>query len=319
MPIPPNNRFEHLNIDIIGPYPESHGMKYCLTIIDRFSRWPAAIPMADATADSVARALLQGWIQNYGVPLQITTDRGRQFEADLFHKLGILLGTRIRHTTSFNPKCNGIIERWHRTVKTAIKCHATDDWAPILPIVVLALRCIVKEDLDASPAEMLYGETIRLPGAFFDDKDATSEHEFLNRLRHVMANLTVTATSHHDKVQPFVHQRLKDCSHVYVRDDTVKRPFQRPYLGPYKVLKRTDKYFTLMMRNKEDTVSLDRLKPAFCEPDPTVPAVPRTTPELNEPIVLKEPNVATIPPLVPAPPPTVMRSGRRDKIPLRYQ
>ncbi|GBN24754.1 hypothetical protein AVEN_157956-1 [Araneus ventricosus] len=43
----PNHRFVHINIDIIGLLPSSQGFSYCLTAIDRFFRWPEAMPLAD--------------------------------------------------------------------------------------------------------------------------------------------------------------------------------------------------------------------------------------------------------------------------------
>lgn len=94
-PTPPNGRFRHFNIDLIGPYDVCRGYRYALTIIDRYTRWPTAIPIIDASAKSVARALLEGYIQQYGVPTKIVSDQGPCFIATLFKDLSQLLGTAI--------------------------------------------------------------------------------------------------------------------------------------------------------------------------------------------------------------------------------
>ncbi|GFS80387.1 putative gypsy-29-i nvi [Nephila pilipes] len=83
------------------------GFRYCLTIIDRYSRYPEAIPLPDIRADTVADNLLKGWIARFGTPLVITTDQGTQFEAQLFQELSKLIGFKRNRTTSYHPQANG--------------------------------------------------------------------------------------------------------------------------------------------------------------------------------------------------------------------
>lgn len=168
----PSRRFQHIHMDIVGPLPSSRKYRYCLTIVDRFTRWPEAIPVSDITAETIARQLFHQWIARYGTPLRITTDRRQQFETEVFRDLNQLTGMMHWRRTAYHPAANGMVERFHRQLKTTIKYHQTEAWVDVLPVILMGIRAARKDDLRSTPAEMIYGEPIKLPGEFQHDEKA---------------------------------------------------------------------------------------------------------------------------------------------------
>ncbi|GBL82872.1 Retrovirus-related Pol polyprotein from transposon 17.6 [Araneus ventricosus] len=107
----------------LGPLPLSEGFLYCLTCVDRFSKWPEAFPLLDISANTIATVFYSGWISQFGPPLRLTTDQGTQFESALFQALTKFLGTARQRTTLYHPVANGQVERFHRQLKAAIMAH----------------------------------------------------------------------------------------------------------------------------------------------------------------------------------------------------
>lgn len=60
----PSRRFDHIHVDIVGPLPTSCGFTHLFTIVDRFTRWPEAIPLSDISTKSCARALFSIGLQD---------------------------------------------------------------------------------------------------------------------------------------------------------------------------------------------------------------------------------------------------------------
>ena len=158
----PLSRFEHVNVDIVGPLPASQGFQYLFTIVDRYTRWPEAIPITDTGTETCARALLFSWIAIFGVPLHLTSDRGAQFTSEIWNVAH--LGIKSHHTTACNPQAYGLVECLHRTMKAALKARLRNqNWMDELPWVLLGIRTKPKEDLLASSAELVYGYPLTVP------------------------------------------------------------------------------------------------------------------------------------------------------------
>jgi len=265
-------------MDLIGPLPEVRGYKYCLTMIDRFSRWPEAIPLPNMNAQTVAAAFIDNWVARFGTPAIITTDQGKQFESSLFLALSKFLGSKKTRTSPYHPASNGIVERWHRTLKAALMCQENrQQWLDNLPMVLLGLRTCLKEDLKCSSAEIVYGAPLRVPGEFVENYQPTEDTEtFIIALRKRIQQLRPQPTTHHSKRTAFGHKTLEQATHVFVREDGVRRPLQQPYTGPHEVTNKINEtIYTVRINGRNVTVSTERLKPAYLTNEET----PRPPPE----------------------------------------
>ena len=154
-----------------------------------------------------------------------------------------------------------MVECIHRQLKAAIKCHNSSNWVG-LPIVLLGIRTAIKEDLNATAAEMIYGSDIRLPAEFFVPAKQPANTEFANRLRERMNDIRPLPTSRHGEKKIFMFRNLGTSPYVFVRHDAIGGPLQ-PLYGSYQVIQRGEKTFTIRMKDKSVKVSVDRLKPAF--------------------------------------------------------
>ena len=134
----PNHRFSHIHVDLVGPLPSSRGFSYLFTIVDQFTRWPKAIPLMDSNTATCARALVTHWLARFGIPMDITSDRGSQFTSRLWTTLTNQLGIQLHRTTAYHPCSNGLVERFHRHLKTSLKARLTGtNWMDELPWVLL--------------------------------------------------------------------------------------------------------------------------------------------------------------------------------------
>lgn len=109
--------FERIQMDILGHLPRSSkGNRYLLVVIDCFSKWVEALPLKSIKAKVVAEVFVDQIVFRFGIPLEVHTDQGKNFESELFREVLSLLGIRKTRTTALHPQSDGQVERHHRTV-----------------------------------------------------------------------------------------------------------------------------------------------------------------------------------------------------------
>ena len=134
--------FEQMAFDLVGPLPKAKGgYHFVLTAVCMASRWPEVIPLKTIMAKVVAEGMVQIFCRT-GIPLQISTDQGKQFTCALMKQLCKLLGVERLRTTAYHPQTNGVVERMHSTLTSMLtKAHQSgNDWALQVPFAVFYLR-----------------------------------------------------------------------------------------------------------------------------------------------------------------------------------
>ena len=167
VPIPSvGEPFENVVVDVAGPLPRTKkGFEYMLTIMDRVSRYPEAIPLRKINAKVVIEALIQ-FFSKFGMPRVVQTDRGTNFTSKYFQEKMKEFG--IKHVTSsaYHPQSQGVVERFHQTLKTMMRkyCKSNEaEWDQSIPYLLFAIRSSVNESLGVSPFDMIFGHNVRGP------------------------------------------------------------------------------------------------------------------------------------------------------------
>lgn len=267
----PELPFSSINVDLVGPLPVSEGFRYLFTVVDRATRWPEAFPVKDMSASSCAAAFVQGWVARFGVPAVVTSDRGAQFCSAFWSKFCNILGIEHSRTTAYHPQSNGMVERFHRRLKDALRTRGVGSaWVPHLPWTMLGIRTSPRERSAVSPAEYVFGTPLTLPAQFVTDNG------FGVAIHRRLAGHSAEQPVHNRRSVRRLEKELLAADAVFVRDDVAAVPPLEPrYKGPFRVLSRGDGFFTLQLGDRVDSVSQDRLKPAFLPLDAPMADVPR--------------------------------------------
>ncbi|CAG2192921.1 unnamed protein product [Mytilus edulis] len=102
---------ERVALDIFGPLPlTKRNNKYILVISDLFTKWTEAIALPNQESSTICTAFIDHFVTKFGAPLQLHSDQGRIFQADIFQRMCNLLGIHKTRTASFRPQTNGGVE-----------------------------------------------------------------------------------------------------------------------------------------------------------------------------------------------------------------
>ena len=278
--------WERLGIDVTGPHPTSaKGNTYVLTVIDHFTKWVELFPMRNQEASTVAKLLVDRVFCVHGCPLQILTDRGTNFESNLFRELCELLAIDKIRTTAYQPSTNGGIERFHGTMHSMLAKWISAnqrDWDEKLPAVAFAYRTSQHESTGFTPYFLMHGREARIPADIVygppqtekgPENDLVSSQQHTLREAFELARLQLGKAASRRKHQYDLRSRPQKftvgaqvwCLVPRLRPGRYRK-WSSPYEGPFVVTRILGPVTYEIQRNprsKPRVVHVDKLKPCW--------------------------------------------------------
>ncbi|KAA8491012.1 Transposon Ty3-I Gag-Pol polyprotein [Porphyridium purpureum] len=257
----PTRRFELVAADLLNISPKTaRGFDKVLVVADLFSRFTVAVPVAEETARSVADGLLSAWVAPFGPPEALLSDNGSAFRSELLARTSQLLGIEV-FTLAHNPKANGVVERYNRTLcgllAGAMADHDADaGWNVFSPMAVHAYNASRHASLSGlDPCAVMFGRPANDFSQAIFPEEQVQEQEFVafaDQLRgrikvvHAVA-LAASDRSHAKNFAPSAASvsmtparqlvKVGDAVMLWWGAGTLKgRKLEAPWVGQYELL-----------------------------------------------------------------------------------
>lgn len=165
--------FERVILDCVGPLPRTKsGHKFILTMMCSNTCFPEAVPLCTIKTKGVLQALTK-LFSTFGLPKVVQTDQGTNFMSRLFKQVLSQLNIKHEVSSAYHPESQGALERFHQTLKSMLRtfcAQSEKEWDEGLPLLLFAVRETQQESLGFSPAELVFGHTVRGPLKLLKEK-----------------------------------------------------------------------------------------------------------------------------------------------------
>ena len=275
---------ECLNIDFIGPFPDGG---YVLVIIDTFTRWVELFHTKDCTAISTANCLLQHF-GRFGAPLQLRSDNGPHFIADVIKEFLSLIGIQHCLTLAYSKEENAIVERMNKEINRHLRAltfdnNSLESYPQSLPFVQRIINSNHSDRLKISASQLLFGNVLNLDRGIFlpvaerfvTDKPLSTHMSKMLKMQDSLLKASAKELLRTDLLHVSAKQLqtpkvypINSYVLVHYRSGSPPTRLHTSWRGPMRVVSGSNSRYTLydLVSNKEKDYHVSDLKEFLYDP-----------------------------------------------------
>ncbi|GKV02582.1 hypothetical protein SLEP1_g15004 [Rubroshorea leprosula] len=141
-------------------YRSVRGVTHLIVAVDYFTKWVEARPLSRLTSKKIEDFVFSAIICRYGIPNQIVTDNGPQFNYTSFRHFCSSYGIKLLFTSVYHPETNGMVESVNKAILEGIKPRLDllkTKWADELNSVLWAYRTTTRTATGETPYHLAFG------------------------------------------------------------------------------------------------------------------------------------------------------------------
>lgn len=217
----------------------------------------------------------------HGPPKELLSDRGVQFLSNTVKTLLQTLNVKQLTTTAYHPQCNGLTERFNKTLCDIISMYVSPDqkdWDELVPFAVYAYNTSKQISTGETPFRLMFARDpvspiVRALNIPIDKNYAQSIYDSIDFIRKIVKERLDDAQAsqafYFDKKHRFATFKPGELVLVFRPTPEVGKTnkFQQRYIGPFQILRQTSEvdFEVLDVRIKRerkliDIVHVSRLK-----------------------------------------------------------
>jgi ''chromo'' (CHRromatin Organisation MOdifier) domain./Integrase core domain. len=246
----PNGPWEIISTDLITQLPESNGYNAICVVVDRLTKRAHFIPINNRfSSKDMAQLLYDKVYPLHGLPLQIISDRGVQYSAELFQNWCKILGIESTMSTAYHPQTDGQTERVNQALEQYLWCYVDynlSNWSDLLPSAEFAYNNQAHEGTKQSPFFLEYGRNPRAGPILVDESPnrdlndlAYKRQEALEQAKAALSLAAERMKWYYDQKVQSVPFKVGDKVLLNLKDyQTTERALRPRYEGPFEIIEQ---------------------------------------------------------------------------------
>ncbi|CAO3619736.1 unnamed protein product [Cunninghamella blakesleeana] len=249
----PSKPWESISMDFVTDLPVSNGFDSILVIVDRLTKMGHFIPCKKTiNSEETASLYIQNILRLHGLPKDIVSDRGPQFNSDFWKSFNKSLGTTVSLSSAFHPESDGQTERLNQTMEQYLRCYANykqDNWVGLLPLAEFSYNNSEHSSIKKSPFYANYGHhpsidfhLPELPSSTIAENKIEEMDNTIQELQDNMKKAQETYSRYaNQKRTPAPNYNIGDKVWLKTTNIKTQRPSKKldyKKLGPFKVIEK---------------------------------------------------------------------------------